>query len=182
MKKLMLIAVGLALVALPASAGAKQATAAKKKASAECRAERDAAGAENFRTLYRSFGQCVRLTVRENRAARAEGRAAEARAEDQAELNAARECRAERDEIGDEPFAEQYGTNHNKRNAFGKCVSGRVAQEETEEPEAETKPDDGEETESDDGDEETQPETGEEETQPDDGEETPDDDTVEDVA
>ena len=25
--------------------------------------------------------------------------------------------------MGDESFADAYGTNHNKRNAFGKCVS-----------------------------------------------------------
>jgi hypothetical protein len=49
--------------------------------------------------------------------------------EDQAEqqdhdaiVNAAKQCRAER---AKDPaaFRDQYGTNHNKRNAFGKCVS-----------------------------------------------------------
>ena len=39
--------------------------------------------------------------------------------------NAAKECRAERDE-DPELFQETYGTNGNKRNAFGKCVSGKV--------------------------------------------------------
>jgi hypothetical protein len=39
--------------------------------------------------------------------------------------NAAKECRAER-EADPEDFQETYGTNKNKRNAFGKCVSGKV--------------------------------------------------------
>ena len=39
--------------------------------------------------------------------------------------NAAQECRAER-EADAEAFQETYGTNANKRNAFGKCVSGKV--------------------------------------------------------
>ena len=215
MKKVTTIAAALVLVVLPAGASAKQSTE-RSKAAQDCRAERSAAGAENFRTLYERFGQCVTQTVRENRAERKQARReavadcsaddlegrelkqcvrserrqniAEAKAEDQAELNAARDCRAERDDIGDEAFAEQYGTNHNNRNAFGKCVSGRVSQQETEETESddveeETKPEDGEETESDDVDEEAQPDDGDEETQPEDGEETPDDgDTVEDDA
>ncbi len=43
--------------------------------------------------------------------------------------NAAQECRAERD--ADEAlFAETYGSNKNGKNAFGKCVSGKVTAEE----------------------------------------------------
>jgi hypothetical protein len=48
--------------------------------------------------------------------------------------NAAKECRAER-EADAEAFQETYGTNANKRNAFGKCVSGKVKHT-PEEPEA----------------------------------------------
>jgi hypothetical protein len=47
--------------------------------------------------------------------------------------NAAKECRAER-EADPEGFQETYGTNANKRNAFGKCVSGKVREGEPEEP------------------------------------------------
>ncbi len=39
--------------------------------------------------------------------------------------NAAKECRAERD-LDSVLFQETYGSNSNKRNAFGKCVSGHV--------------------------------------------------------
>ena len=37
--------------------------------------------------------------------------------------NPAKICKAERASIGVGPFADKYGTNPNKRNAFGKCVS-----------------------------------------------------------
>jgi hypothetical protein len=43
--------------------------------------------------------------------------------EQDAIVNAARECRTERRSIGVEAFRDKYGTNRNKRNAFGKCVS-----------------------------------------------------------
>ena len=37
--------------------------------------------------------------------------------------NAAKFCKALRAEMGADAFKQAYGTNHNKRNAFGKCVS-----------------------------------------------------------
>jgi hypothetical protein len=35
----------------------------------------------------------------------------------------AQQCRTERSKMGVELFRSTYGTNHNKRNAFGKCVA-----------------------------------------------------------
>jgi hypothetical protein len=59
-----------------------------------------------------------------------------ATAEPEEIVNAAQECRAERtaDPAG---FAALYGTNANDRNAFGKCVSAKVHEDEdeTESPE-----------------------------------------------
>lgn len=48
--------------------------------------------------------------------------------------NAAKECRAERGstDATREAFAVKYGTNKNRRNAFGKCVSRRALDEEQE--------------------------------------------------
>jgi hypothetical protein len=49
----------------------------------------------------------------------------------QAFKNAAKECAAERSDAGfpaghdGKTFEEFYGTNRNKRNAFGKCVSSK---------------------------------------------------------
>ena len=49
-------------------------------------------------------------------------------------VNAAQECRAERGgtDATREAFRVKYGTNANKRNAFGKCVSTRARDEEQE--------------------------------------------------
>src|SRR3712207_6000577 len=54
--------------------------------------------------------------------------------------NAAAECRTERGTTAAtrEAFAAKYGTNHNKRNAFGKCVSSKSADEQKEREEAQT--------------------------------------------
>jgi hypothetical protein len=51
--------------------------------------------------------------------------------------NAAKECAEERTTLGEDAFAEKYGTNHNKRNAFGKCVSQKAHED------GEGTPDDG---------------------------------------
>jgi hypothetical protein len=68
-----------------------------------------------------AFGKCVSGKVRA------------ALAEEQEDLlNAAKECKAERSDPdfaaghGGESFADFYGTNHNKKNALGKCVSQKA--------------------------------------------------------
>jgi hypothetical protein len=43
--------------------------------------------------------------------------------------NAARECRALKKAMGTENFRNEFGTNKNKRNAFGKCVSRKSREE-----------------------------------------------------
>ena len=45
---------------------------------------------------------------------------------DVARLSAQAGCRAERQQLGNGDFDDRYGTNRNKANAFGKCVSGGV--------------------------------------------------------
>ncbi len=108
---------------------------ARKNASQECRAER-AEDVDAFNAKYgtnankrNAFGKCVSQQARENEE--------EADQQDQeeatAQKNAAKECAAERETLGSEPFAEQYGTNANKGNAFGKCVSEKARENEAEE-------------------------------------------------
>jgi hypothetical protein len=46
--------------------------------------------------------------------------------------NAAQECKAER-KADPDAFREKYGTNRNKRNAFGKCVSSKRSEADEEE-------------------------------------------------
>jgi uncharacterized protein (DUF39 family) len=45
-----------------------------------------------------------------------------------AKSSAQQQCRAERKAMGAQTFRDTYGTNKNKRNAFGKCVSHRTHQ------------------------------------------------------
>jgi hypothetical protein len=43
-----------------------------------------------------------------------------------ADESPAKQCRAERERMGVEAFRAKYGTNPNKANAFGKCVSQKA--------------------------------------------------------
>jgi len=90
---------------------------AAKNAAMECKAERaqdPAAFAGKYGTnpnKKNAFGKCVSAKVKED-------------VEDQQAdtMNAAKKCKAERAQNAD-AFASTHGTNKNKRNAFGKCVS-----------------------------------------------------------
>ena len=43
--------------------------------------------------------------------------------------NPAKACKAERASLGVEAFNTKYGTNHNLKNAFGKCVSSKAKEQ-----------------------------------------------------
>ncbi|NLT05718.1 MAG: hypothetical protein GXY03_05335 [Solirubrobacterales bacterium] len=114
-------AAALALLAVPAVAAAKPSAADRATAAKECRAERGSTPAtrEAFRERYgtnrnkrNAFGRCV-----------SRGARAEAREDGRSRSNAARQCRAEAEELGREEFAAKYGTGKRGRNAFGKCVA-----------------------------------------------------------
>ena len=109
---------------------AKEEQSAHTNAARECRTERDAdltAFNEKYGTNGKdgkngqgrnAFGKCVSQKAKAKEAA-----ADEQDQEDAAEQkSAAKECATERDADAD-AFREKYGTNANKRNAFGKCVS-----------------------------------------------------------
>ena len=123
------LAIGIPAAYAASSANDKPAQAqnAADNAATKCKAERGSMGIEAFRAKYgtnhnlmNAFGKCVSSKV--------EGRGEEGRDEkddndDKAEDSAARNCKAERSGMGAEAFAKKYGTNHNLKNAFGKCVS-----------------------------------------------------------
>ena len=103
----------IAAVAVPVAAAAKPTKTDRKNAAKECKDERGSSAAtrEAFKARYRTFGKCVSTRARD-----------EAKEGKVAHLNAAKECKAERaDNLA--AFTEKYGTNHNKKNAYGKCVS-----------------------------------------------------------
>jgi hypothetical protein len=73
---------------------------------------------EQCKTAHaKPLGKCVRSAERQGQATAREDI-----------VNAAKQCRSER---AKDPaaFREKYGTNKNKRNAFGKCVSKTVKEE-----------------------------------------------------
>jgi len=145
-----------AALAIPSGAIAKPTKQDRANAAKECKALRGTTdeSREAFSALYKNLGACVSEKAREEAAERRAARrsakkkchaaknvdrcvASKAKKakeaadredrEDAAEVkNAAKECADERDSIGDKDFEERYGTNHNKRNAFGKCVSGKT--------------------------------------------------------
>jgi hypothetical protein len=98
--------------------------AAQKNASKECKAERKADPAA-FQTKYgtgknkkNAFGKCV------SQKAKAKTKKTE-QSQVQAEINAAKQCKDER-KADPAAFEQKYGTNKNKKNAFGKCVSQKA--------------------------------------------------------
>lgn len=97
---------------------------AKTNASKECKAERaadPAAFAKKYGTGKKganAHGKCVSSKAKA-------GTAAAVKAQVKAEINAARACRTERS-ADEKAFAAKYGTNANRRNAFGKCVSAKA--------------------------------------------------------
>jgi hypothetical protein len=124
MRKQILVAGVAAALLVPAGAAAKPNRADKQNAAQQCRAERGTtpSSREAFAEKYgtnennsNAFGKCVSQKTREEHGER-----------HAAARSASRECRAERSELGREAFAQKYGTNRNKRNAFGKCVSAQA--------------------------------------------------------
>ena len=92
---------------------------ANSVANQQCNAEKRAMGNKEFKALY---GKRAQKSCRASKTNQANGTI----------RNAAQECKAEMADPnfpaghGGMTFAEFYGTNHNDRNAFGKCVSGKV--------------------------------------------------------
>ena len=125
------VAVPAALAVPPAGKGKPEKSQAssqdaEKNAAKACKAER-AKDPAAFKTKYgknpnkaNAFGKCVSMKAKQKDHDDDED---EAEHEDEAESNAAKKCKAERTRIGVQAFNDLHGTNHNKRNAFGKCVS-----------------------------------------------------------
>jgi len=131
---LMCLSVSAALAAPPADKGKPASPgnsanapgqSADKNAAKTCKAERGTTqqSIAAFREKYgtnknkaNAFGKCVSSTAK---------KAKEPADQDQAEENAAKKCKAERGttEQSIAAFKDKYGTNANKANAFGKCVS-----------------------------------------------------------
>jgi hypothetical protein len=129
MKRLLIAGATLTLLAVPATATAEPTGEDRSNAAQECRDLRGGTDAtrEAFRVQFgtnpngrNAFGKCV------SRRSQSEERQRES-----ARTNAAQDCRAERS-VDRDAFAKEHGTNANKRNAFGKCVSEQARENKAE--------------------------------------------------
>jgi hypothetical protein len=109
----------------------KQEDTAKTNASKECKAEK-AADPAAFKTKYgtgkngsNAHGKCVSQKAKENKAA--------ADKQEKQDVNSAEACRTEQ-KADPAAFKTKYGTNENKSNAFGKCVSTKSKEKNSEAP------------------------------------------------
>ncbi|HEU4657556.1 MAG TPA: hypothetical protein VFR97_08530 [Capillimicrobium sp.] len=130
MRKLILVAASAAALTAAAPALAEDPTTpttdpATKSAAKLCKEQRASMGVTAFRDLYgtnqnkkNAFGKCVSKLSKE--------KPAEQQQTAESTTDAATTCKAERASIGEEAFAAKYGTNKNKANAFGKCVSAQA--------------------------------------------------------
>ena len=89
----------------------------------------EARGEDAFKAKYgtnanraNAFGKCVSSMSNVEEGDGRRGRERRYK-ESKAEQNAAKKCKAERKQLGEDAFKAKYGTNPNKANAFGKCVS-----------------------------------------------------------
>ena len=110
-----LLGTSAALAAPPAGSPSAQSPAQR------CAAERTQMGTPAFKQLYgtnanraNAFGKCV--------SGKAE---AASDTQERSTVNAAKTCRAEQTQDA-AAFKSKYGTNANKSNAFGKCVSAHA--------------------------------------------------------
>jgi hypothetical protein len=115
----------------------KAAEDAQQNAAKQCKAERQGdpqAFADKYGTgknKKNAYGKCVSQHAKQQRQEAAE----QEQQEQEDEISAAKQCREERS--GDpQAFRDKYGTNHNKRNAFGKCVSRNSKEQEQEQDES----------------------------------------------
>jgi len=126
MRKLMILAGVLGALATPVTAQATETD--NQNAAKECRFERGATAPtrEAFAVKYgtnankaNAFGKCVSRAAREERVQRA-----------QAKANAPQACTTERGTTAESKaaFELKYGTNGNRKNAFGKCVSAKAGE------------------------------------------------------
>ena len=131
MRKLLTIVCALALVAaLPGIAsGRSQRAQARLDAIKTCKQLRSAAGKKNFAAMFgrNAYGKCVSKESHENRVEAQQ-------AQETAQKNAAKQCKAERSDPNfssshdGKTFQQFYGTNGNGKNAYGKCVSQHAKQ------------------------------------------------------
>ena len=124
MRKVVLIVTAAVATAAPAVALASS-SSSQNSAEKQCRTEQTQMGATTFKSTFgtgknkkNAFGQCVSHRTQQNKTD-----------EGKSMTSAEKQCRAQQSDStfatthGGMTFDEFYGSNHNDKNAFGKCVS-----------------------------------------------------------
>jgi hypothetical protein len=153
MRPVLVMVAAVVALALPVGASGVVNQTDYKNAAKFCKALRSDMGTDTFKQTYgtnknrsNAFGKCVSKNAKTVHSIHADAvaqcksahtkplgkcvssteRQKQAAAQDEI-VNAAKQCRSER-ATDPNAFSQKYGTNHNKRNAFGKCVSKAVRQ------------------------------------------------------
>jgi hypothetical protein len=145
MKMWVYAAVALVIAGIPAAYAASpnqekpksaQAQSGEDTAAKQCNAERDRIGVQAFKTKYgtnknkaNAFGKCVSGKSKDKGKEHKDEKDDDKDEAGKDDSAAAKACRAERASMSVDAFEKKYGTNHNLKNAFGKCVSGKSKKE-----------------------------------------------------
>jgi hypothetical protein len=135
MKKLLVAcALSAAAIAPTTAAAAEPAPSDFKNAAKYCKSLKAASGGSSFATMFgtkkNAYGKCVSSTAKKQADE-------DAKQEKAAKTNAAKQCKAERDDAGfaaahgGTTFEQFYGSGKGK-NAYGKCVSQAAKQDKAE--------------------------------------------------
>ena len=134
MQKLIIAATAFVIIGIPAAFAASpsaqktsvQAQGAENDAAKKCKAERQRVGHQAFEDAHgtnknkrNAFGKCVSSKSKDKDDAEDDNG-------EKDDAAATKACRSERASMPADAFAKRYGTNHNLKNAFGKCVSGKA--------------------------------------------------------
>jgi hypothetical protein len=141
MHKLVIAAIALVILGIPAAFAASpsaqkptsvQAQGADDDAAKPCRAERQRDGLEAFEDRYgtnknkrNAFGKCVSSKSKAKSKGQDKDDVGDNNGQKDDDGAAANACRSEQASMRADAFAKKYGTNHNLKNAFGKCISGK---------------------------------------------------------
>jgi hypothetical protein len=138
MQKLLIAATALVILGIPAGYAASpsaqkpsvQAQGAQDNAAKPCRTERQRDGLQAFENRYgtnenkrNAFGKCVSSKSKSKDEDKDD--AEDDNGKKDHDGAAAKACRSGRASMPADAFAKKYGTNHNLKNAFGQCVSGK---------------------------------------------------------
>jgi hypothetical protein len=131
---LIMLVVPVAYAASPAtnapSQGAPKAQSSSESPAKACKAERSALGVDAFAKRYgtnhnlrNAFGKCVSGKSKRSDETEKDEQDEQAEKDEDGSSKAVKQCKKERADMGVDAFGKKYGTNHNRANAFGKCVS-----------------------------------------------------------